>query len=392
MGHRIARVVLLALCLPVACAGETKEKEPERVRPPAGELEQQVAAIVAKDGALTVTASFVPDDGAGDTSGFADILASVRSDTRALLARMRKAGAAVTEQATPATERATIALVVGERRRDLTMLTDLADVELGPKPVLHRFLGAEVMAWQLRALVAPAKAYWLTGDGKLPGGYSRIVKRLARQGFDSVACGGRPPADCAILIAAQPTWLTVEQLQELHAWIKAGGCMLMTIAHSSELFERSRRFLTDVGIEPGQQQAFNAVKDPMSGDTTFGSQNARIVVLKGFASDNLCTLPFARDSEWLVELVDARAIRTEKGASLLTTEPYAWEGELPRKDGKPDLDKLGKLTVGAFVRVGQGRLGIISGRGFDNGMLNVANANCDLFVRLVDWMAFGLSG
>ena len=29
---------------------------------------------------------------------------------------------------------------------------------------------------------------------------------------------------------------------------------------------------------------------------------------------------------------------------------------------------------------------------YDNGMLNVANANCDLFVRLVDWMAFGLSG
>lgn len=294
-----------------------------------------------------------------------------------------------------------VVLRVGDRERRVSALSDFGSVsvEAGessssgpPKITLLDWSATSVLAWNVRAIARAYKIAWI-GSSSEDGGerYRKLVRALEKSELEVGTDVGQGDADLALILdPRQP--LDVAALRALRA---RGRGVLMTIPHdlAAGVEPSVREFLSDVGLEWGKTQVQSGARDPMSGETSFGTDTDKVVVLgEGFSSDALVTRPL-RQGESLVEINSVRELRVAApkaegvtATQLMSTPPYAWLGtpaDLPE-----EKEKLVSFPFAWLVDDGKAPVIVIAARCFRDEQLHVGNSNLELATRLVGWLTY----
>lgn len=305
-----------------------------------------------------------------------------------------------------------IQLRVGDRKRGVDLLRDLADVEFPQAqaqrpgsltiPVLRAYRGESVLAGALQALLQEKGliAYFVTSDlASHPqdvrgSGVSGLARALTARGFRNKLLAfdtaTEIPEDCRLLILVGPQRIARKQVTAIQSYVRRGGRVLVTLHAPMHLatdvaVPSYRRFLEAFGLRMGSSWLWNGVPDGADAERyRFGSPEcARIVVKNGLSGKHPVSARL-RQLDLPVVLHRARPLEIQssmpegmRAQYFLSTNPRAYDNELPRGDLAPSLaypDKKDTSTrhVGVVVDVpiegkSPGRLVLISGMVFQNG-------------------------
>lgn len=306
-----------------------------------------------------------------------------------------------------------VRLQIGERKRSVGLLQDLADIEFPQattnrpgsltQPVLRAYRGESVLARAMQGLLQEKGlvAYWLGGqleadlqavDG---GGASGFARALRARGFQNkrldLSRASQVPADCRLLIILGPeTSLKRHESDVIDSYLRRGGRALFTAHLPTTILSDSaplsfRYFLGKYGVRLSPLWLWNGVPDPADDASyVFGrAECARIIVQGGLSAKHPVSARL-RELGVPVVLHRARALTIGDSTSesmraqyFLSTNPRSFEVEPPRGDRAPSMAYPSKeATATRHVGVAlefpvenapPGRLLIVSGMVLHNG-------------------------
>ena len=278
---------------------------------------------------------------------------------------------------------------IGNRKRRLDLLRDLADIEVpqqqaGPQgaagPTWRAYRGATAVVSALRSLLTEGKlvAYWLRGHyeaefrNREGSGAIGFAQALAENEFENRDLELTPPRtvpdDCSLLIILGPERsFGPHASSAIMAYLRRGGRVLMTpsipTAGGGEPASFSR-FLQPIGIELSSQWLLNGIEDPNKpGSFITGEVDCARITVRGNGLDNLNAVTRRlRERDTFVELHRAREIRelSQKPDDvrvnpLLTSNSESWlvpspkRGDMGPDRARPDPSQTRPRKVGVVV-------------------------------------------
>jgi hypothetical protein len=327
----------------------------------------------------------------------------------------------------------TVALRLGPRQRKLSVLGELADIELPDgerqqmgqpaQPVLRSYQGETAIASALKSLLSEGElpVCWVGGhyearpDDRAGGGANQFARALFEAGFTvrKVDRIERIPEDCRLLVILGPEGVPLGrgETTALLAYLRSGGRALLTLHADLGDIDRApqqvelRELFAALGIACRPKLLLNAIQDP--GDPqrfVYGHpEMARILVRDGLNATHPVTRRM-REAGVAAELHHARALDLQAplpegvlAEPLLSTHAKAWLVDVPPPgEGfdlrKPSDSEMSTQHVGVSIEVRAaaeggrpGRLVVLGGRCFVNGE-GLFQANRLLALNLADWL------
>ena len=221
--------------------------------------------------------------------------------------------------------------------------------------------------------------------------FARLRRALEQRGFE-LSYGSLQGADLVLLL--DPT--AAVDVAALRRHLEGSGRILCTLPQDAPQAALSsvRSLFAGKLLTLGHRQIQSGVKDPMSKETMFGSETARIVLVEdSFSSDCLVTTPL-RYGGALVELLAAHELGKPRRLPkhwharwLLRTAPYAWLGR--PKDRPQDKKQLTRFDLAWLLEHDKGAaLAVIAARCFHDEQFHVGNANLEFAMRLIEFLAY----